>query len=226
MTRTISILPFLLIACGPQEKPVDQQPTKKSVEATKTQQENKTSEESSSTEEVGYSLPVESDAETDDVSSWQTEVGMGESLVLLSSWADSSVEAIGELNGLDVRDSIYPGQVLKLPLSDDAQIDAFREARAQGHQDRLDRYLGSRGGLVDVDFHIVRTGETAWQIAQDQTGIPLWVLASFNTDTDLNSLGIGQPLHVPVLGDTVAVYEVEELDSIQIETIGLPIDYD
>jgi LysM repeat protein len=222
MTRTLSILPFLLIACGPAEEPVEKQLKTRSVEASKTDQKSKSAEEATATEEVGYSLPVE----TVESPSWQTEVSMGESLVLLSSWANTSVEAIGELNQLDVRDSIYPGQTLLLPLADDAQIDAFKEARALGHQDRLDRYLGSRGGLIDVDVHVVRTGETAWQIAHDETGIPLWVLASFNVDTDLQSLGIGQPLQVPVLGDTVAAFDEEELDFIQLETIGLPLDYD
>jgi LysM repeat protein len=165
-------------------------------------------------------------AVSDESPAWQTEIGAGESLVLLSRWSGSSVEEIGELNQMDVRDSLYPGQRIKLPLADDAQIEAFQDARARGQQDRIDRYLSSRGGLVDVDVHVVRTGETAWQVARDETGIPLWVLASFNQDTDLQNLGIGQPLQVPVLGDTVASLDFEEVDSIQIETVGLPIDFD
>ena len=109
---------------------------------------------------------------------------------------------------------------------DEAQVEIFRSARAVGTQDRLDAYLSSRGGLVDIDEHVVRTDESAWGIAQAQNGLPLWVLSSFNEDLDLDYIGIGQRLSVPVLGDTLASLEEEEVDSIDMETIGLPIDYE
>ena len=229
MTRTIALLPFLLIACDSSEEPTtDDSKTKSSTTSTQVESSTDVQEESSSLDSPDPSLAAassDSDESAELVPSWSTEVGSGESLVLISKWAGTSVEAIGELNGLDVRDSIYPGQSLKLPLEGEEQIQAFREARADGHQARLERYVDSRGGLAEVDVHIVRTGDTAWGIAQDN-GIDSWVLARFNEDMDLARLDIGDPLQVPVMADTVASLEVEEVDSIPAETIGLPIDYD
>jgi hypothetical protein len=135
------------------------------------------------------------------------EVRSGENLVLLARWAGTSVEVVAELNGLDVTDPLYPGQSLLLPTADeaaDASLVTTREAFAQA---RLERYLERRGGLMALEEHRVRTGETAWAIARDQLGIPTWVLAAYNPGSDLEHLGIGERLMVPVLSDTVAELE-------------------
>ena len=230
MTRTIALLPFLLIACDPSEGPSTEDPkTKSSTTSTQVDGATDVEEESSSLDSPDSHAALDVSESTDVLElepSWTTQVGSGESLVLISKWSGASVDDIGELNGLDVRDPIYPGQSLKLPLADDDQIQAFREARAQGHEDRLERYIESRGGLAEVDVHVVRTGETAWGIAKAENGIPVWVLASFNEGTDLSSLNIGDPLTIPVMADTVAELEAEEVDMIPAETVGLPIDYD
>ncbi len=132
------------------------------------------------------------------------EVRAGENLVLLARWADSSVETVAELNGLDVSEPLYPGQSLVLPSVDETSDAAVLDSRQAFAQGRLERYLERRGGLMAVEEHRVRTGETAWAIARDQHGIPTWVLEAYNPDTDLGRLGIGERLLVPVLSDTVA----------------------
>ncbi len=144
------------------------------------------------------------------------EVRTGENLVLLARWADSSVEALAELNGLDPTESLFPGQSLLIPSADEACDDTIVRTRDTASQARLDGYLDRRGGLMAVEEHRVRTGETAWGIAREQLGIPTWVLAAYNPDTDLEHLGIGERLMVPVLADTVA--EVEPVqDAVDVE---------
>jgi len=135
------------------------------------------------------------------------EVRAGENLVLLARWADSSVEAVAELNGLDVSEPLYPGQSLLMPTADEAADAGLVESRESFAQARLERYLQRRGGLMAVDEHRVRTGETAWGIARNQLGIPTWVLEAYNPDADLDRLSIGERLVVPVLSDTVAEVE-------------------
>ena len=133
-------------------------------------------------------------------------VRTGENLVGIASVAGVSVEAIVEANGLDARDPLHPGQTLLIPLAGDL-AHAFAEARDFARADRLDRYVSGRGGLVGVESHAVRTGETAWAIAKEQAGVPVWVLSAFNPDTSLDSLGIGQRVKVPVFADSVAAVE-------------------
>ena len=138
------------------------------------------------------------------------EVRSGENLVLLARWAGSSVEAIAELNGLDVSEPLFPGQGLLIPSGDLLADEALARAREDFSTERLNRYLERRGGLLAVEEHRVRTGETAWGIAHRQRGIPSWVLAAYNADSDLDHLSIGDTLRLPVLADTVADAELGE----------------
>ena len=135
-------------------------------------------------------------------------VRAGENLVGIAGVAGISVEELVEANGLDARDPLQPGQTLRVPLRGD-RAHAFAEARDFARADRLDRYVMGRGGLVGVEAHAVRTGETAWGIAREQAGVPVWVLSAFNPDTSLDALGIGQRVKVPVFADSVAAAEPE-----------------
>jgi len=130
-------------------------------------------------------------------------VRAGENLVGIAGVAGISVEDLVQANGIDARHALQPGQQLRVPLSEDL-AHAFAEARDFARADRLDRYMAGRGGLVGVESHAVRTGETAWGIAREQAGVPVWVLSAFNPDTGLDSLGIGQRVKVPVFADSVA----------------------
>lgn len=133
----------------------------------------------------------------------------GENLVGLASVADLPVEMLVDANGLDPLSPLTPGETLRVPLSGEAGA-VFLEARDFARADRLDHYLAGRGGLLGVETHVVRTGETAWGIARHQAGVPTWVLSAFNPDTNLDMLGIGQRVKVPVFGDSVAEAAPEE----------------
>jgi LysM repeat protein len=130
-------------------------------------------------------------------------VRAGENLAGLASVSGLSIEEIVDANGLDPLAGLQPGDVLRIPVTGN-EAHAFSETRDFARADRLDHYLSGRGGLVGVESHRVRTGETAWAIAREQAGVPNWVLSSFNPETDMDQLGIGQRLKVPVFGDSVA----------------------
>ncbi|GEM_PF-2006355 len=134
----------------------------------------------------------------------EIEVRAGESLVLLAGWSGLSVEVIASDNGIRTGATLYPGQLLELNV-DSETFAAMQDSRDNFEDVRLDRYLARRGTLVGVTTHTVGTGETAWQIGRDHGELPLWVLASFNRDRNLDRLRIGQELNLPMLGDTVAM---------------------
>lgn len=152
---------------------------------------------------VGPGLPVAPDPVPTAPEGVLITIRTGENLVGIASVAGLSVEDLVEANGIDARHALQPGQELRIPLDEDL-ANAFAEARDFARADRLDRYMAGRGGLVGVESHAVRTGETAWGIAREQAGVPVWVLAAFNRDTGLDSLGIGQRVKVPVFADSVA----------------------
>ena len=135
-------------------------------------------------------------------------VRAGENLVFFAQWADISVDDIIDSNDIDPLATLQPGDEVAIPVADAEGAVAFDQAREVFAADRLDRYLTGRGGLLGVTPYAVHTGETAWEIARDQAGIPTWVLSEFNRGVDLNRLRIGERLQLPVLGDTVAVEEL------------------
>ncbi len=134
----------------------------------------------------------------------------GESLVLISRWSGLSVEEIASRNDLEVTAPVYPGQSLILDVGE-AQSDGFASARQAFQDERLERYLDRHGGLVGVSPHVVETGETAWRVAKDNE-LPVWVLSAFNSGTDLDRLGIGAKLYVPVVGSSLAMNEMGEAE--------------
>lgn len=158
---------------------------------------------------TGESVEPPSVASETQPSGIEITVRRGDSLVGLAYVAGVSVESIVDLNEIDARTTLQPGATLLIPL--EAELaDAFMEARAFAREDRLGRYISGRGGLVSVEPHSVRTGETGWGIAHGQAGVPVWVLASFNPDVELDQLGIGQHLQLPVFADSVASAESVE----------------
>ncbi len=146
-------------------------------------------------------IPPEVGETTPEPPSVAIEVRSGESLVLLADFADARAEDVADLNGIDVKDAIVPGQTLRVPTDDAIDFGARRDAWLTG---KVNRYLARRGGVVGLDDRRVGTGDTAWSIARDQGRIPMWIVAYYNPDTDLDRLGIGDHLTVPLFGDTVA----------------------
>lgn len=130
------------------------------------------------------------------------ELRRGETLDHFARWTGFPVEDIAELSGLDL-DGDYPvGTVIELPVSGEALAEI--EVRREEHWDkRVEGYLASRGGAISSEFYQVRTGDTAWSIAKEKLGIPIWILEAYNPSASLDTLRPGQELMVPVLADTI-----------------------
>jgi hypothetical protein len=126
----------------------------------------------------------------------------GESIAHFARWAELPLEDVADASGLDT-EGIYPvGTEILVPVTGERL--AMLVSRRDDHRTaRVDAYLASRGGTVGTDFHKVRTGESAWTIAKDAQGIPVWLLESYNPTVDLERLRPGQQLLVPVIANVV-----------------------
>jgi len=138
----------------------------------------------------------------EDVIGIDIRVRPGESLDHFARWTDSTVETIADFNELEVTAPLYPGMGLMLPL-DESQRATLEQARNADIEQRLARFIDQRGGLAAIAAHQVTTGETGWDIARKTAGVPVWVLAAFNTDKDLGRLAAGDILYLPVMGTTL-----------------------
>lgn len=173
-----------------------------------------------SAEGVSTSVPVEepplspSDGGVSEHALTEITLRHGESLFLLADWTGVTSETLAAINGLDVSEPVRAGATLLVPV-DDIGFDQLQAQRDDAFARRLDRWIRGRGGLAGVTTHRVRTGDTAWSIAHEEHGLPIWVLAAYNPDVDLDRLRIGDGLQLPVTADTVA--ELEPADPPELE---------
>lgn len=140
--------------------------------------------------------------------SFEMQVRPNENLVLIAQWAEIPVDLLLDANPeLDAREPLYPGQTLVVPVSDSVPLE---QGRAIWIQERVDRFLASHGGVAGVEEVRVRSGDTAWGLAED-VGIPLWVLTAYNPGLDLDGLRVGDRVRRPVLMDSVQLQDPTDL---------------
>jgi hypothetical protein len=153
--------------------------------------------------------PIEPFTDSDD-NRFPVEIRHGENLVSLAELAETSVDAIAELNRLSDFDSLVVGQEIYIPIPEDQSgtlsdsfVVSFDERRDMARADRVERFENQSGGLIVMRTHRVKTGETAWGLSSSEFEVPLWVLAYYNPDVNLERLRIGQELHYPLVQSTV-----------------------
>lgn len=127
----------------------------------------------------------------------------GESLAHYARWSELPVESIAEASGIGLHEAVPVGATIVVP-GGEAIRGKVAAARERHHLRRAEGYLDRRGGALGTTFYTVRTGDTAWRVANDELGVPLWLLETYNPHVDLERLRPGQELMAPLLADTVA----------------------
>ncbi len=126
----------------------------------------------------------------------------GETLDHFAKWSGFPVESVAEYSGLPLDGAYDVGAEVLLPVHGEALAEVVSRRDAHWTR-RIDGYLASRGGSIGTEFYRVRTGDSAWAIATQQHGFPVWLLEAFNPSVDLDRLRPGQDLMVPILADVL-----------------------
>lgn len=136
------------------------------------------------------------------------ELKRGESLHHFARWSEQPIEEVARLSDLALDGSYAVGTQVKLQLTpeDRSRVEARRDAH---HQTRAVAYLDSRGPH-STGFYTVKTGDTAWKIAQSTEAVPVWLIESMNPSVDLERLRPGEELLVPVFVDVTASLDDDE----------------
>jgi LysM repeat protein len=129
-------------------------------------------------------------------------VRAGETLDQFARWSESSVEELADLNGIDIRGILVPGQALILPVAG-SDLDVLEAKRVADAEAKLARFIAKRGGLAGIAAHEVVAGDSAWAISKREALVPLWVLSAFNTKMDMEALKPGDTIYLPVMGETL-----------------------
>lgn len=126
----------------------------------------------------------------------------GETLDHFARWAELPVEVISEASQLPLDGSLAVGTAVRVP-ADHARRSRIELRRDAHHERRAEGYLASRGGSVGTEFYVVRTGDTAWEIAEQNGDLPVWLVETFNPSLDLEALRPGQAVMLPVTADMI-----------------------
>ena len=104
----------------------------------------------------------------------------------MAELAETSVDAIAELNRLSDFDSLVVGQEIYIPIPEDQSgtlsdsfVVSFDERREVARAERVEHFENQAGGLVVMRTHRVKTGETAWGLSSSEFEVPLWILAYY-----------------------------------------------
>ena len=137
----------------------------------------------------------------------------GESLAHFARWSGVPVEVIAEASGLELSGNYAVGTDVVIPLSgEEGEIEGIDSRRDSHQTKRVEGYLSARGGADQAATYKVRTGDTAWSIATENQGIPVWLVEAYNPSIDLDRLSPGQALQLPVISDVVVDAEAPSVE--------------
>jgi membrane-bound lytic murein transglycosylase D len=126
------------------------------------------------------------------------EVAIGETLGHYAEWLETHSGEIRQLNRLRQGQRIMMGQRIRLAFHK-TRPEVFEQRRLAYHEHLQSDYF-ERYRIVGACSHTLRKGDSLWQIAKQEYGIPLWLLRQYNPDVDTNEvLTQGVSLLVPIV---------------------------
>ena len=76
--------------------------------------------------------------------------------------------------------------------------DRFEEKRQEYHKAIQEDFFNNYD-IRKLTIRSVEKGETLWEICNDIYTIPLWLLSSYNSEKNINSLAVGEPIVIPII---------------------------
>lgn len=125
------------------------------------------------------------------------EVQGAETLGHYAEWLGLRTQRLRDLNKLPFGQPLAIGKRLKLDLSRTSQ-ERFERRRIAFHR-RLQARFFQRYRITDTDTHVVRQGESLWQLTHQRHRIPVWLFRQYNPDLELSGVRAGSKLVFPVI---------------------------
>ncbi|MDN5565749.1 MAG: LysM peptidoglycan-binding domain-containing protein [Psychrobacter sp.] len=140
------------------------------------------------------------------------KVRSGDGLIALAKQFDISTQALAGLNGIGARDSLYVGQMLKVPANADTSVTSSNSSSSSS----------SSNSSVATSNYTVKSGDTLIGIA-NSIGVSAQQVAAVNSSFDANArLQRGQTIKVPAskaqvdikLNDKPVSYKIQSGDTL------------
>ncbi|MEE9258863.1 MAG: LysM domain-containing protein, partial [Nitrospinaceae bacterium] len=95
------------------------------------------------------------------------------------------------------KSSISVHRKIKIPFRN-VTPDEFEEKRQEYHKAIQEDFFNNYS-ITKLLVRSVQKGETLWEICNEIYSIPFWLLSSYNSEKDINSLTVGEPIVVPII---------------------------
>jgi len=124
-------------------------------------------------------------------------VDFDETLSHYAEWSLLSVRELRRINRIGKRGKISVNEKLRVNFAK-VRPDKFDEKRQEYHKGIQEDFFNNYE-ISKLKIRSVEKGETLWEIRNDNYTIPLWLISSYNSDKDINSLSVGEPIVIPVI---------------------------
>ena len=122
-------------------------------------------------------------------------VAAEETLGHYADWLELPTAELRRLNGMTMATPLILGQALRLDFARVARAQ-FEARRRQYHQ-ALEAAFFARRRIVGTETYVIRRGDTLYNLAQRNAGMPVWLLQQYNPDIDLLQLRAGTQVVLP-----------------------------
>ena len=123
------------------------------------------------------------------------KVEAAETLGHYADWLETTPSTLRKLNKLSANAPVRIGQTLKLDFAR-VSADKFASRRATYHQQLQEAFFADFR-IVDTVAHVMKKGESIWELSQKTYNVPVWLLRQYNPDVDLADIRPGIKLVIP-----------------------------
>jgi membrane-bound lytic murein transglycosylase D len=146
-------------------------------------------------------LPVASPTGTADTAHYEVGpddtavVQAGETLGHFGDWTHVDPQRLRALNKLRKNGMVGVGRKIKLDMSRVTAAD-FGAARRDYHRHVQETFFAAHR-IAGTETYAVKRGDSIWTIAQQQTDLPVWLVAEYNPDVNFNDIRPGTSITLP-----------------------------
>jgi membrane-bound lytic murein transglycosylase D len=122
-------------------------------------------------------------------------VEASETLGHYADWLETTPSKLRALNKMSTNAPVQIGRTLKLDLS---RVSAARfESQRYSYHMQIQEAFFTQYRIVGSDTHVLKKGESIWELSQKTYNVPVWLLRQYNPDLDLADVRPGAKLVIP-----------------------------
>jgi membrane-bound lytic murein transglycosylase D len=124
-------------------------------------------------------------------------VQAAETLGHLADWSRVGVRRLQVLNRLHSNSAVTQGRKIRLDLSKVSPAE-FVASRRDYHRKLQDAYFAAHR-IAGTETYAIKRGDSLWTLLQQHADLPIWLVAQYNPDVNLNDMRPGTAITLPLV---------------------------